>query len=682
MFAASKTDSVSGAAPVDAQFNYVTMLLHGDGTNGAQNNTFLDSSASPLTITRNGNTTQGSFSPYGSTWSNYFDGSSSIFSGSNAAFGFGTGDFTVEFWLFLSAIPASGFKYTLVDFRPTNGATPHTMYVANSSGTLYLGFYNGSADVTSSSQPVTANTWVHCAYSRASGTLKIYVNGNQAYSAANTVDYQATRNLTIGASVSIIEGATGYFSNFRITKGAGLYTTAFNPSTVPLTTTVPSGTVTLLTCQGNRFVDASNTVTLSLTSAPSVQRFNPFGTSTAYSTATIGGSGYFDGTGDYLSVNNSTAFDFGTGDFTIECYVYPTAVQDNFTMIAATDSPNLYWGFGTIGSGGMSMYGGSSGTDIYSGTASNPQLNAWSHLVWQRGSGVVSMYLNGTRVYNAAYTTDLGTTTTTMYIGESPTNYPGQYELVGYLSGFRVTKSAVYSGTTITIPTAPLPVVANTSLLCNFQNAAIYDNAMMNNLETVGNAQISTSVVKYGTGSMYFDGSGDYLQGPHTTNAEFGKGDFTVEFWAYIVSQSGTYTGVVGQWIAGGSASDNSWNISLNEYNTTNKLGISYSDGSTGTDVAFGSALTTGTWNHYAICRSGNLLFAFKDGVLLNSGGTAITATITNGTSPFRVGSVGTAGGGSDFNGYIDDLRITKGYARYTTTFTPPTLALPDSGPY
>ena len=68
----------AGNNPVDPQFNYVTMLLHGDGTNGAQNNTFLDSSTNNFTITRNGNTTQGSFSPYGSNWSNYFGGGTNL----------------------------------------------------------------------------------------------------------------------------------------------------------------------------------------------------------------------------------------------------------------------------------------------------------------------------------------------------------------------------------------------------------------------------------------------------------------------------------------------------------------------------------------------------------------------------------------------------------------------------
>ena len=71
---AEKLLPVVKAAPSDPYFYDVTMLLTGDGTNGAQNNTFLDSSSNAFSITRNGNTTQGSFSPYGSLWSNYFNG--------------------------------------------------------------------------------------------------------------------------------------------------------------------------------------------------------------------------------------------------------------------------------------------------------------------------------------------------------------------------------------------------------------------------------------------------------------------------------------------------------------------------------------------------------------------------------------------------------------------------------
>ena len=104
MFAASKTGS---AAAKDAQFKNVTLLLHGDGTNGAQNNTFLDSSTNALSITRNGNTTQGTFSPYGSNWSNYTAGSGSgtsrvDVSGTSGIFGSNI-SYTMEGWFFFTS---------------------------------------------------------------------------------------------------------------------------------------------------------------------------------------------------------------------------------------------------------------------------------------------------------------------------------------------------------------------------------------------------------------------------------------------------------------------------------------------------------------------------------------------------------------------------------------------------
>ena len=187
-----------------------------------------------------------------------------------------------------------------------------------------------------------------------------------------------------------------------------------------------------------------------------------------------GGSVFFNGgASTALTVSNATAFDFGTGDFTIECWAYVTSQVGSLTIICATEGVNQYWAFGPLGSGGMTMYAGTAGTDIYSGSGSNPSLNQWNHLVWQRSSGVASMYLNGTRVYNASYTADFGSAATGFRIGQS-NNYANYYT-TGYISNLRVVKgSAVYSGATITVPTSPLSSVANTQLLtCQTPNTVL-----------------------------------------------------------------------------------------------------------------------------------------------------------------------------------------------------------------
>jgi len=137
MFSASTKSGRNSGATVDAQFNYVTMLLHGDGTNGAQNNTFLDSSTNNFTITRNGNTTQGSFSPYGSNWSNFFNGGNSDYLRvpNNAAFVYGTGDFTIETWLYFTTL--SPAYQVIYDGRASAGADVSPVLLTNGSAISY-----------------------------------------------------------------------------------------------------------------------------------------------------------------------------------------------------------------------------------------------------------------------------------------------------------------------------------------------------------------------------------------------------------------------------------------------------------------------------------------------------------------------------------------------------------------
>jgi hypothetical protein len=238
----------------------------------------------------------------------------------------------------------------------------------------------------------------------------------------------------------------------------------------------------------------------------------------------------------------------------------------------------------------------------------------------------------------------------------------------GYASDVRINTTALYTSN-FTPPTAQLTAVSGTSLLANMTNAAIFDNAMMNDLETVGNAQISTSVVKFGTGSMAFDGTGDWLRSPFDA-LSFGTGDYTIECWVYPVGNSAdTYTAYVG------GNTDNPDRIVFGTKNSNNCLVIEqYGVG----EIAISSAaIAKNTWTYVAVTRSGGSYRLFINGVVDGTG----TSSAAIGTGGCVVGAAAYASGAtinSALNGYIDDLRITKGVARYTATFTPPTAAFPN----
>lgn len=322
MFAASKSGSVS--EPKDSKFNYVTMLLHGNGTNGAQNNTFTDSSTNNFTITRNGNTTQGTFSPYGSNWSNYFDGSGDYLNASaNAAYDFGTGNFTIEWWQFWNAAPSGyGTIYS------NNYATNPNIAIQTASGlTKYIVYMNGTSSTITESSSASLGVWYHYAVVRNGTTVTIYRNGVSTGSVTYSGSVgSSTATQYIGSDGGTWYISNSYVSNFRVVKGTAVYTSAFTPSITPLTAITNTS---LLTCQSNRFIDNStNNFTITKNGDVSVQRFSPFSPSSAYSTSVIGGSGYFDGSGDSLSVATTTTLSFGTGDFTIEGWVYKTVAAN------------------------------------------------------------------------------------------------------------------------------------------------------------------------------------------------------------------------------------------------------------------------------------------------------------------------------------------------------------------
>jgi hypothetical protein len=176
-----------------------------------------------------------------------------------------------------------------------------------------------------------------------------------------------------------------------------------------------------------------------------------------------------------------------------------------------------------------------------------------------------------------------------------------------------------------------------------------------------GNAQISTTQSKYNGSAGYFDGNG-YLNPSSSTGMLFATGDFTVEFWFYANSLSATaYSALMG--FHNGGTED--WGA----FARSNGIWI-YGGG---VGLVGGGTVATGTWHHFAASRNGSTVTTFLNGTQVGIA-TNVTGNYTNNAGNiFRIGDDYTAINPS-FNGYIDELKITKGVARYTSAFTSPPI--------
>jgi hypothetical protein len=193
-----------------------------------------------------------------------------------------------------------------------------------------------------------------------------------------------------------------------------------------------------------------------------------------------------------------------------------------------------------------------------------------------------------------------------------------------------------------------------------------------------GNTQISTAQSKFGGASAYFDGTGDYLTVPYTTAAfDWWTEDFTLECWVYAASFSSwnipsSPPALIGNLDQHGSGV-NYWSFGPTN---TGFLQFHFFSGSSNFRTTT-NQLTTGQWNHIAMTKSGATIRLFVNGVVGLT--TTLSSTPQSSTSyPLVIGQYNSY----SIDGYVDELRITKGVARYTANFTPTTEPFPDENAY
>jgi len=387
-----------------ADSSYTIALITTNGTTGT-NTAFTDSSSNALTITPTGSPSLQTFSPYRSGgYSVEIDASAGswIQAQSHSDFAFGTGDFTVEFWM---KSQKSDQWLLLIDQQYQAQGVSIWINPTNE-----LVYYPNSSTPALTSQALTMSDWIHVALVRNSGTTKFYVNGVwNSTSYSDSQNFPTNLPLKMGSDYSASSyGYKGYFRDVRVTNTA-VYSTNFTPPTQPLTEI--AGT-RLLTCQSLTFKDESTTPhTIGITGTPSIVPVGPYDYD-EYNSSNHGGSIYFE-EGDVLTAADNTIFDV-SGAYTAEAWIYvdtfPSGNIGNagqgFVMARWTaNGDQRSWGIFLGADGALGLYHSATGNASYStaiASAGSITQSAWHHVASTWDGTTMRLFVNGTVVASTA----------------------------------------------------------------------------------------------------------------------------------------------------------------------------------------------------------------------------------------------------------------------------------------
>jgi hypothetical protein len=430
----------SGLKAVVAAFNRVVMLLPGNGSNGGTNNSFSDNGQS-YAITRNGNTTQGLFTPFSQPngyWGGSFVRASSQYltvPNTGSVFAFGTGAFTIECWVYLKSMPSgTGYPagYWLFGGGPINNNPGIDFYINNTQ--IGFNLTNFLSPTVIGNHGISTNTWYHVAVIRGGGsnqTMSIFVNGTRVATATGVTATAVDPTLGVAISAAEPSAATagnldGFISNYRVVKGTAVYDPTLSTLTVPTSPLTNITGTSLLTCQNYRFMDnSSNNLTVSTFNTPIIAIQAPF---TSGTPQTTGGSMLFDGSGDYLNTTDSnTNYIRGVGNWTVEAFVYPFAyggsaaggdiyAMSNGATGGAANGFHVNLGENIDRFRLISNASGTWADNITAGTGGGPRLYEWSHMAMVRDADRISIFKNGTRV-------NTGTGFSAYRFSTTPNNY-------------------------------------------------------------------------------------------------------------------------------------------------------------------------------------------------------------------------------------------------------------------
>ena len=651
--------------------NHTTFLATATGT--SDNNNITDSSSNSHSITVTGDAYAGSFSPYRSGgYATSFSRSASSKLEIASMPAIGSGDCSIEAWI---NIESSSVEQGIILRGVYNSVGGLALTTRAADGELTL-LWSGSVYVTSGAN-IVADKWHWIQVIKSSGTVTIYVNGSSVGSWSNSANVSSTSNYIIGRADSYFDGQ---IRDLRISTNAqssssGSEKLETDSNTTFLSCHLPYLSYATSSVASNSYSSISGTIKTVSNS--------PYDYS-EYDAADHGGSVYFVGganySSQYLSLSGPT---MPSGDFTLSTWAYLTSNGSDTTLIDFNGNSGGFRILYTSNSNGgyhFRFYTAGGTVYIYDQNIDH-HLNQWNYIVVVRDSGTFKLYVNNILIGTSTATPTFSSSTN-VRIGQALAGF-GTVE--GYLSDIRYNPTTAI--TDFTPPTAPLSS-SGTSLHIKGTDASIVDKSQVNNIVMNGPTTGSTTKSAFGSEPTISFASGS------NSNRYLEFDPIVLEFMEILGDPSIPFT-IEGIWGWQGSTAapifeiyqdnNNFFYFGAGRNGTTNGVTTSvncHGIFKIGGTEKFNLGGNTGSYNvvgssfkHQAITRNSSGLIQHW----YNGSASSNTATHSGSSTVSWASPTGYIGGsqimGSTygrFEGYIHQVRLTVGKARYTTNFTAP----------
>ena len=434
-------------------------------------------------------------------------------------FSFGTGDFTIEAYVQRTS---DDYSYSRIlhfgSYWNNDSAVGLNFDDGDHADKITFGsYYNRSQGSVPANGRVLVGTttvvndqWYHTAVTRKNGVFRLFVDGNLEDTESSitsrdlATDYNASgQNLAIANTFDrhVQEPIVAKISNVRITKGQCLYETDFQPSMSPLTTTSQGATASNVKFLGVNKDDPTDT---SVTpSTPIAYGVNSGDTNKdAYSPFTGNWSVDFEGSPDYLSIEDSTDFDMDSSDFTMECWYYPRSNPTWVGLIAQWPNSGYNvtnsWTLEPVGNNLHFYYCKTNGTYANITAPGSLQTNQWQHCAISKKNNQLKIFLNGSGSSWQDINGTLQNSTEPLTIGGYVAPSSGSGWANGLISNVRITKGECVYEDSFTPPTAPLTTTSqdvtssNVKLLCCNKSILLYADVTPNDIDIGDGSPIPT----------------------------------------------------------------------------------------------------------------------------------------------------------------------------------------------